>query len=99
MKCVITVSLLFLIGCGGAPESKSMNASVNSGDAGQDYDTNGDGQADSWRFFRGVDGKQVLARKEFDINFDGRVDIWRMYDIKGDLTQDKMDMDFGEKLD
>ena len=94
MKYIMTVTLLFFIGCGGSPESKMTPPKAKGSDGGQDYDTNGDGKADSWKFFTAVDGKQVLARKEFDINFDGKVDIWQRYDLKGSIVLGQMDINF-----
>ena len=83
MKWVIAASIFFLTNCGGAPNKEAEIKSPTVDKQGQEFDTNQDGKADSWKFFRKVDGKQALARKEFDINFDGKVDIWRVYDLQG----------------
>lgn len=65
----------------------------------QPFDVNGDGKTDAWRYYKMVDGKQVLARKEFDLNFDGRKDLARFYDESGAVERDEMDMDFDGRTD
>ena len=99
---LFSVSLL-LFACGGAtPKAENPATAQSSGGDNanvQTFDINDDGTADSWQYFRTVDGKRVLARKEFDVNFDAKVDIWRFYSADGAIERDQMDMDFDGKVD
>ena len=99
MRLSLFTVFIFSLGCGGAQDSSKSASSGQLDPNAQEFDTNKDGKSDSWKFFRKVDGKQILARKEYDINFDGRVDIVRVFNVKGEIESDSMDMDFDGRPD
>ena len=70
------------------------------------FDLNRDGEPDIFKFYREVDDPknpgnklEQLVRKDLDINHDGTIDIIRFYDDKGQLTEERVDLDFDGRFD
>ena len=83
LACALPLALAN-VACGGSAsdtkKTTEAKGDVPQHDGASRFDINGDGVPDVWKYFREVEGKSVLVRKEFDVNFDGKVDIWRHYD-------------------
>lgn len=70
------------------------------------FDLNRDGQPDVFKYYREVEDPknpgnklEQLSRKDLDINHDGKIDIVRFYDAKGELTEERVDLDFDGRFD
>lgn len=70
------------------------------------FDLNRDKRPDVFKYYRaGSDAKAqgeaapVLVRKDVDLNNDGKVDVVRMYDDKGDIVEERTDLDFDGRFD
>lgn len=72
----------------------------------EQFDLNRDQAPDVFKFYRMVEdpkahGAKVeqLARKDVDLNNDGKIDVIRLYGDKGELTEERTDLDFDGRFD
>ena len=63
------------------------------------FDVNKDKKPDVIKYFKEVNGDEIMVRKEFDLNFDGKIDVWRFYADTGELLREDMDYDFDGHVD
>lgn len=87
------------MGVGGQDEGDAdLPVSVDGLDVRR-FDINKDKKPDVIKYFKLVDGDEVMVRKEFDLNFDGKIDVWRFYSDQAELLREDMDYDFDGKVD
>ncbi len=94
------LALSALFACSSGPEvvtedypPRARYANLEDDSADKEYDLNGDGKGDQWRY------SGPLTRTERDLNFDGIIDVYEYSNSAGEIVETEMDLDLDGKVD
>lgn len=79
--------------------SGGTDATTKPGEVVRQYDVNGDGGIDVWKFDTREGDAFRTIRKELDLDGDGRVDVRQHFAPDNTLEREELDLDFDGRID
>ena len=68
-------------------------------DGVEGLDINGDRKPDIFKHYKDVGERRIIVKREADLNADGKIDLVRLYNVKGEPTEETVDLDFDGNKD